>query len=110
MSESTSGSGQKRWIKAGAIAAGAVAAEAAGLRRRGYGFAGGNVVVRCRDGHLFTTLWVPGASLKAMRLGWWRIQRCPVGHHWTVVTPVNRAGLSAEQAREAGAVKDIRIP
>jgi len=36
-------------------------------RRRGYNF-GGDVVVRCSDGHLFTTIWVPGVSLKAIRL------------------------------------------
>ncbi len=37
-------------------------------RRRGYPL-GGNAVVRCRQGHLFTTIWIPGASLKAVRLG-----------------------------------------
>ena len=29
---------------------------------------GRNVVVRCRQGHLFTTIWIPGGSLKALRL------------------------------------------
>ena len=29
-------------------------------RRRGYSGLGGNTVVRCRQGHLFTTIWVPG--------------------------------------------------
>ena len=55
-------------------------------RRRGYNF-GRNTIVRCRQGHLFTTTWIPGASLKAIRLGWARFQRCPVGHHWSLVTP-----------------------
>ena len=41
------------------------------MRRRGYSV-GGRTVVRCRRGHLFSTLWVPGASLKAVRLGWAR--------------------------------------
>lgn len=45
------------------LAAAAVAVEAAGLWRRGYGV-GGNVVVRCRAGHLFTTIWLPAVSLK----------------------------------------------
>lgn len=38
-------------------------------RRRGYSGMGGDTVVRCRRGHLFTTIWVPGASFKSVRLG-----------------------------------------
>lgn len=79
-------------------------------RRRGYSGMGGNTIVRCRDGHLFTTIWVPGASLKAVRLGWKRFQRCPVGHHWTIVTPVREAGLSDDELAAARAVHDVRIP
>ena len=90
------------------IAAG-VLSEAIPLWLRGYGV-GGDVVVRCRDGHLFTTLWIPGASVKALRLGGWRLQHCPVGHHWTIVAPVRRSDLSRREARAAGARKDIRIP
>jgi len=77
--------------------------------RLGYPFAG-NVVVRCRRGHLFTTLWVPGASVKSLRLGWWRLQRCPVGRHWSLVTPVRRAALTRVERRAADASADIRIP
>jgi hypothetical protein len=91
------------------IAAVGVLSEAIPLWLRGYPF-GGNVVVRCRDGHLFTTLWVPGASLKAVRFAGWRLQRCPVGHHWSVVTPVRRSDLSKQQERAASEIKDIRIP
>jgi hypothetical protein len=47
-------------------------------RRRGYGF-GGDTIVRCRAGHLFTTVWVPGVSLKSVRLGWWRTSGAPSG-------------------------------
>jgi hypothetical protein len=71
---------------------------------------GGNVVVRCRQGHLFTTIWIPGASLKAVRLGWARLQRCPVGKHWTLVTPVKDATLTDEERRSAGQHHDVRIP
>ena len=39
---------------------------------------GTGTVVRCRQGHLYTTIWIPLASLKAVRLGWWRLQYCPV--------------------------------
>ena len=79
------------------------------MRLRGYRIAR-NVVVRCRAGHLFTTIWLPGASLKAIRLGWWRLQRCPVGKHWSWVTPVKGSDLTAKQKRIAAKHKDILIP
>jgi hypothetical protein len=91
------------------IGAGSVAVEAIVVRRLGYPVAG-NVVVRCREDHLFSTIWIPGASFKSLRLGWWRLQRCPVGGHWSLVTPVRRADLTPEQQRLADASKDIRIP
>ena len=78
-------------------------------RRLGYGV-GGNTVVRCREGHLYTTIWIPGASLKALRLGWARLQYCPVGRHWSVVTPVRAADLTEAEQQEAAAHHDIRIP
>ncbi len=71
---------------------------------------GGNLVVRCSEGHLFTTIWIPAASMKSLRLGWWRLQRCPVGRHWTVVTPVNKAKLTARQRRRATHTHDLPIP
>jgi len=79
------------------------------LRMRGYGFAG-DVVVRCRRGHVYTTIWVPGASLKSVRLGWWRLQRCPVGGHWSLVTPVRQSVLTEDERRTADENRDIRIP
>jgi len=79
------------------------------LRRRGYPPAG-NVVVRCRKAHLFTTIWIPGVSAKALRLGPWRLQRCPVGGHWSIVTPVRRSELTEEQDRAAARSRDIRVP
>ena len=91
------------------VGACSIAVEAVGIRRLGYPVAG-NVVVRCRDGHLFTTIWIPGASFKSFRLGWWRLQRCPVGGHWSLVTPVRRTDLTPEEQRFADASKDIRIP
>ncbi len=71
---------------------------------------GGNVVVRCAKGHLFTTLWIPGASVKSIRLGFWRIQHCPVGHHWSIVTPANVAELSRAERHTAREHHDIRVP
>lgn len=78
-------------------------------RRRGYPM-GGNVVVRCRAGHLFTTIWVPGASLKSVRLGWSRFQRCPVGHHWSLVTPVRADDLTEAEREQAAQHRDLRVP
>ena len=91
------------------LAAMATAAEAIALRRHGYRGAG-NVVVRCRQGHVFTTIWVPGVSVKSLRLGWWRVQWCPPGRHWALVKPVSRSELSWRQRRAADANKDIRVP
>src|SRR5436190_19127915 len=79
------------------------------LRRRGYPLAG-NVVVRCREGHLFTTLWVPGISVKAFRLGPWRLQRCPVGKHWSIVTPARRSDLTEDERRMAAESRDVLLP
>ena len=70
---------------------------------------GGNLVVRCRSGHVFTTLWIPGVSFKSARLGWYRFQRCPVGPHWSFVTPVNASKLGARQRIQARRL-DSRIP
>ena len=78
-------------------------------RRLGYKI-GGNTVVRCREGHVFTTIWIPGVSLKAIRLGWARYQRCPVGGHWTFVTPVRDIDLTAEERRLADERRAVRIP
>ena len=66
--------------------------------------------VRCRSGHLFTTIWVPLASFKAVRLGNERFQHCPVGRHWARVTPLDPASASAADLAAAAAVHDIRIP
>jgi hypothetical protein len=78
-------------------------------RSRGYRF-GPNLVVRCRRGHLFTTIWIPGISVKSIRLGWWRLQRCPVGPHWSIVAPVREADLTEEERQLAGERRDTRVP
>jgi hypothetical protein len=91
------------------LAVGAFLVEWSGLLRRGYRV-GANVVVRCQKGHLFTTIWLPAASVKAARLGWWRFQRCPVGGHWSIVTAVRRSSLTEQEQRDAAAHHDIRVP
>jgi hypothetical protein len=71
---------------------------------------GGDLVVRCRGGHLFTTLWIPGVSFKAIRLLWWRVQWCPVGRHWTLVTPVRPEELGEDETRLARERHDVLLP
>jgi hypothetical protein len=78
-------------------------------RARGYSI-GPHAVVRCRKGHLFTTVWIPGVSFKSVRLGWWRFQRCPVGKHWTIVAPVKTAELTKRERRFAEAHRDVPVP
>jgi hypothetical protein len=69
-----------------------------------------DAIVRCSKGHLFTTIWVPLASFKAVRLGSRRYQRCPVGRHWSMVRQVNPDDLDPQQREAAAAVHDTRIP
>lgn len=69
-----------------------------------------DTIVRCRRGHLFTTWWIPGGSLKAVRLGWWRFQRCPVGRHWSFVTPARASRLDDQERRAAESRHDVRVP
>lgn len=71
------------------------------MRRRGYHIPG-KTVVRCSKGHLFTTTWVEGGSLHAVRLGpTKRYQRCPACGRWAVVRPVKDADLTDEERRQA---------
>ncbi|GIF45852.1 hypothetical protein DFJ67_5287 [Asanoa ferruginea] len=68
------------------------------------------VPVRCRDGHVFTTVWVPGISFKAIRLGPLRLQWCPVGEHRTIVTPVPWTRLSDQERWMAAHYHDSGMP
>jgi len=100
----------KRAQRAALVLAGAVTvAEAAVVARRRGSWFEADTVVRCRSGHLFTTLWIPGGSLKALRLGPWRLQHCPAGGHWTLVTPVATSELTPSE-REIARRHDARIP
>lgn len=85
-------------------------AEAAVVASRRHSLFALDTVVRCHQGHLFTTFWVPGGSLKALRLAWWRFQRCPVGPHWSLVTPVDLRTLSDDDRALAARRHDVRIP
>jgi hypothetical protein len=91
------------------IVAGAITGVTLIARRLGYKL-GPNTVVRCRKGHLFTTIWIPGVKLKALDLGPARVQRCPVGKHWSLVAPVRDEDLTDEERQFAREHRDIRIP
>jgi hypothetical protein len=56
-------------------------------RRRGYRL-GHGTVVRCQDGHLFTTVWTPGVSFKSVR----------------------DVDLTEDDRRAAAAHHDLRLP
>lgn len=77
------------------------------MRRRGYAIPG-RTPVRCTRGHVFSTVWIEGGSLRAVRLGpTTRYQRCPVGRHWAIVHPVKEVDLTDEERRELGAQGDV---
>ncbi len=79
-------------------------------RRMGYRV-GGDVIVRCSQGHLFTTIWIPFVSLNAVRLGSRRFQRCPVGGgHWSLVRMVRDAELTVSERAMAAKFHDVRLP
>lgn len=67
-------------------------------------------IARCRAGHLFTSRVIPGASLKAIRLGNRRLQKCPVGPHWSIVSWVDPATLPPDQLAEARSRHDSLLP
>jgi hypothetical protein len=73
-------------------------------------FAQHDTVVRCKEGHLFTTIWIPMASIKAVRLGNARWQHCPVGKHWSTVVPVDEGTLDPATLAAARAIHDIHLP
>jgi hypothetical protein len=78
-------------------------------RQRGYRF-GRDVIVRCRDGHLFTTTWIPMVSFKAIRLGLVRYQYCPVGDHSTAVRLMRDEDLTPAERLEASRHHDNGVP
>jgi hypothetical protein len=91
------------------VVIGSVAAATLVARRLGYQV-GWRTAVRCRRGHLFTTLWIPGVKFKALDFGIARLQRCPVGPHWSLVVPVRDADLTDEERQTAREHHDGWIP
>jgi hypothetical protein len=76
---------------------------------RGYRF-GRDVIVRCRDGHLFMTTWIPMVSFKAIRLGLVRYQYCPVGDHLTAVRLMRDEDLTPAERLAASRHRDNGVP
>ena len=67
-------------------------------------------IVRCSRGALYSTIWNPWGSLKAIRLGPVRIQRCPVHHRWEKTRRVDPGALTPRQLEQARSTIDTRIP
>jgi hypothetical protein len=99
----------RRVVRTVLVVAGVITGGTLIARRLGYNL-GTNTIVRCRQGHLFTTVWIPGVKLKELDLVIARIQRCPVGHHWSLVVPVRASTLTEENREFARAHHDIPIP
>ncbi|MBE7162613.1 MAG: hypothetical protein INR72_15350 [Williamsia herbipolensis] len=67
-------------------------------------------IVRCESGALYSTIWIPMVSFKAVRLGDNRLQRCPVHKKWERARLVDPSTLSAAERAAAESVQDIGIP
>jgi hypothetical protein len=67
-------------------------------------------IMRCSRGGLFETIWIPMVSLKAIRLGRRRLQRCPVHHRWELVSRVDPATLTDNERAEAARYPAVRLP
>jgi hypothetical protein len=91
------------------VIAGSYAAGTVWAMRRGYSF-GRNVTVRCLGGHAFQTIWIPGVSVKSLRLGLWRLQWCPVGRHVSLVHLVKPADLTPDMRWDSARHHDIPVP
>jgi len=99
----------RRVVRTILITAGVAAGGILIARRLGYQL-GVNTVVRCRQGHLFATTWIPGVKLKEVDLVVARIQHCPVGNHWSLVVPVRDKDLTEDELQFAREHHDIPIP
>ncbi|HET9172699.1 MAG TPA: hypothetical protein VFN97_24955 [Actinospica sp.] len=77
--------------------------------RRGDAARGEQAVVRCCAHHLFTTTWSADSAFTVGRYGPMRFQRCPVAHHWSLVTRAASEELTEEQRQAAAAFRDARI-
>jgi len=99
----------RRLVRTVLIVAGVIVGGTLIARRLGYNL-GTNTIVRCRQGHLFSTVWIPGVKLKELDLAVARVQYCPVGKHWSLAVPVRDVSLTEEERQFALAHHDVEIP
>jgi hypothetical protein len=78
--------------------------------RQSQGQYGVVAIVRCSRGGLFETVWIPLVSFKAIRLGPFRIQRCPVHDRVELVRRVDPDTLSSKERAAAARYPAGRIP
>ncbi len=83
-----------------AFVVGAVVAHRKGFKQDG------EVAARCSQGHLFMTVWVDRWTWKRLDVGFLKIQRCPVGDHWSVVRPLEMSSLTADEKKLAKQTHD----
>jgi hypothetical protein len=100
---------RKRQLAITGVAIAGYAVATAVAVRRGYKF-GWRVPVRCLAGHLFSTVWIPGATVKSLKLGPYRAQWCPVGRHFTLVTLLKDADLTEAERSLAAGRHDVPVP
>lgn len=67
-------------------------------------------IARCSEGHLFSTIWIPLVSFKAIRIGSDRWQKCPLCRKFRRVSLVDKDGLSAAEVEQVRSVQDSPIP
>jgi len=67
-------------------------------------------IVRCSRGALFETVWIPTMSFKAVRLGRFRLQHCPVHGHWELVERVDPDTLTSTERAFAARYPAEPIP
>ena len=68
------------------------------------------VIVRCTRGGHYRTRWLPLVSFKSIRLGAYRLQRCPVHQRWEMTSIVEDEDLTPEILSEADRYPASRLP
>lgn len=58
-------------------------------------------IVRCSRGGYYKTRWVSLVSFKAVRLGPYRLQRCPVHRRWELASIVPESELISAVINES---------
>lgn len=100
----------RAWRRVIVAAVALAVASVVATRRRGRTDLEGRTLVRCRSSHLFRTTWGPGPSLASMRRGRGRVQYCPVGRHWTLVSVVKDEGVLDHHVRRSVVPRDLAAP